>query len=549
MWSLGKWRANNSESSSEDEPTESENNVFKVYNEAMANIASLSEKTAVEPLTFRLASEWDEATEKEKSLCIEQVGEACRAVCTVIAPKESDKLLQAFQESGEVACSSDLKALLTAYKNAPTRNIKTQILSIYADRYPAKYLKKIHAPFEKLSDRQIKNARAHAKQVGAGLIVEKPLTHRVRIDLVKLDHFLSFVDQPYFYQDVAFGTRTLKLDSGEQILMPDVIRTVGRSTMIEQYLKHCNEEDFKPLGKSTLFRILQVREASQRKSLQGLDNIAASGAEGFESMHKIVDDLRDGGASAEWCKEVQSALKNGKRYLKTEYRAHCREDESPCPDHCRCFALSDPQNTEFKGSCAHQHQVRCDRCEDLKSTIQSIADQIESSLVNLYSEEQKEDLKHDFRQAQEMIFQWKSHIIRAENQDRAKQNMLSSLQSNSVLIVMDWAMKFLQLKYREKQSEWFGKRGINWHVSCVITRNAAGDGLEIASYVHLFDSCAQDWYTVCAMLEHLLKIIKANTPSVSQVFLRSDGAGCYHNNNLIAAAFDIGVRVGIKVMR
>ena len=77
---------------------------------------------------------------------------------------------------------------------------------------------------------------------------------------------------------------------------------------------------------------------------------------------------------------------------------------------------------------------------------------------------------------------------------------------------MDWAMKFLQLKYREKQSEWFGKRGINWHVSCVITRNAADNGLEIATYVHLFDSCSQDWYTVCAILEHLLNIIKGNKP-------------------------------------
>ena len=50
--------------------------------------------------------------------------------------------------------------------------------------------------------------------------------------------------------------------------------------------------------------------------------------------------------------------------------------------------------------------------------------------------------------------------------------------------------------------------------------------------------CAQCW-----------NIIKANKPNVSQVFLRSDSAGCYHNNNLIAAAFDIGVQVGIKVMR
>ena len=108
----------------------------------------------MEPLTFRLNSEWDEATKKEKELCIEQVNEACRAVCDVIAPKDSDKLLRSFQESRrEVGFSSDLKALVTAYQQAPSRSLKIQILSIYATRYPAQYLKKIHEPFEKLSDR------------------------------------------------------------------------------------------------------------------------------------------------------------------------------------------------------------------------------------------------------------------------------------------------------------------------------------------------------------------------------------------------------------
>lgn len=298
-----------------------------------------------------------------------------------------------------------------------------------------------------------------------------------------------------------------------------------------------------------MYRVLQVREASQRKSLQGLDNIAAAGAEGFDTMNKIVDHLKESGASVKWCEEIRDNLKDGKRYLKTEYRVHCQEDGSSCPDHCTCFALSDPLNPEFQGTCLHEHQVRCDDCETLKSTIQAVADEIESPSVSLYSVDQKEDLRHDHKQAQEMIFQWKSHIIRAENQERAKQSVLNSLQCNSALVVMDWAMKFLQLKYREKQSEWFGKRGINWHVSCVITRNATDNGLEIATYVHLFDSCSQDWYTVWAILEHLLNIIKENKPRVNQIFLRSDGAGCYHNNNLIAATFDVGVRVGIKVMR
>lgn len=55
-----------------------------------------------------------------------------------------------------------------------------------------------------------------------------------------------------------------------------------------------------------------------------------------------------------------------------------------------------------------------------------------------------------------MVLQWKAHILWAENQDQAKQNALKSLQSDSILVVMDWAMKFNQMRYREKQAEWYG---------------------------------------------------------------------------------------------
>ena len=102
------------------------------------------------------------------------------------------------------------------------------------------------------------------------------------------------------------------LDSGDHLVMPNVIRIGGRSTRIEQYLKHCCEEDFNPLGKPTLYRTLQVREASQRRSLQGLDNTAVSGAEGFEAMHKIVEELEEGWATEKWCEEVRRALKDAK---------------------------------------------------------------------------------------------------------------------------------------------------------------------------------------------------------------------------------------------
>ena len=87
---------------------------------------------------------------------------------------------------------------------------------------------------------------------------------------------------PYFYQDVSYGNKVLTLDNGDRIEMPNVVRILTRSTMIEQYLEYCKEQCHELLSRSTLFKILKFREASQRKLLQGLDNTAADGAAGFQ---------------------------------------------------------------------------------------------------------------------------------------------------------------------------------------------------------------------------------------------------------------------------
>ena len=73
--------------------------------------------------------------------------------------------------------------------------------------------------------------------------------------------------------------------------MPNVIRTVTRSTMISQYMQYCEEDHYQPVSRSTLFRILEVREASQRKSLQDLDNTVADGSAGFQTLKRIVDKM------------------------------------------------------------------------------------------------------------------------------------------------------------------------------------------------------------------------------------------------------------------
>ena len=149
--------------------------------------------------------------------------------------------------------------------------------------------------------------------------------------------------------------------------------------------------------------------------------------------------------------------------------------------------------------------------------------------------------------AQSDIFLWKAHILRSIIEEEAKQVALKAADNGSVLLIMDWAMKFLQLKFREKQANWFGKRGLSWHISTVITTNASNGSLELKSYAHLLDSCQQDWYAVCSIIENTLEAVKKENPQITRVTLRSDEAGCYHNNSLIAPVREAGQRAGVTV--
>lgn len=79
---------------------------------------------------------------------------------------------------------------------------------------------------------------------------------------------------------------------------------------------------------------------------------------------------------------------------------------------------------------------------------------------------------HDAKKAEEKVEEWKSHIVRTINQDKAKREILENLTYDQALIMMDWAMKLLPRKYREAQTEWFGKKGLSWHISACITRAA-----------------------------------------------------------------------------
>lgn len=262
------------------------------------------------------------------------------------------------------------------------------------------------------------------------------------------------------------------------------------------------------MSHATLYRILEGREASQRKALKGLDNVAAERMAGFETLDKVVEELQKAGANPEWIGNIKERLNQGKKYLKTDYKVHCKEDSSLCADHCRVFALRDENNDDFKQECEHPHSIQCDSRENLKSVVEEIETCLknETQSVSFYGKEHQEDIAYDLLQAKQHKFDWKAHILRFGNQDLAKQDVLRSLDVTSALITMDWAMKFQCQKYREKQSEWFGKRGLSWHVSIVVLKQA--EEPVVVTYTHMFDAYSQEWFAVASILENLLLTLK-----------------------------------------
>ena len=131
------------------------------------------------------------------------------------------------------------------------------------------------------------------------------------------------------------------------------------------------------------------------------------------------------------------------------------------------------------------------------------------------------------------IMAWKGHLLRDINQDKARLNLFRDLDSDSVLIVLDWAMKFLPRKYRESQSDWFGKRGISWHIAVAMTKR--NDCLKSLTFVHVFQSCTQDSSAVLAIIDDVVNQLICDRPEIKKIFFRQDNAGCYHSAfNLLA---------------
>ena len=218
---------------------------------------------------------------------------------------------------------------------------------------------------------------------------------------------------------------------------------------------------------------------------------------------------------------------------------------SAVADHCSTYALNDVTDSQLRTPCQHTHDQNCSQCEDLQSVLHNI----EGYLLNeaRLPPEELEDLLYIYKQSEEAIKSWKAHQLRSVRQDTARTECLNLLDESSVHITQDWAMKFLPTKYRESQSDWFGKRGISWHLSVVARK--VNEQLQCQTFVHIIENCLQDAPAVVRIMEHTLRTLKSEHPEITSAYFRQDNAGCYHNSLLLVTSNIMEIKTGVSVKR
>lgn len=153
-----------------------------------------------------------------------------------------------------------------------------------------------------------------------------------------------------------------------------------------------------------------------------------------------------------------------------------------------------------------------------------------------------------FTSAERAINLWKGHQLRSVRQDQARLDVIDLLEDEkTVYIVNDWAMKFLPRQYRESQSDWFGKKGISWHISVVFRR--LNGQLQSQGFIHVIESCSQDSAAIVLIMQHVLKTVEAENPELVRAFFRQDNAGCYHSASTILACHYIEKTTNVKISR
>ena len=181
------------------------------------------------------------------------------------------------------------------------------------------------------------------------------------------------------------------------------------------------------------------------------------------------------------------------------------------------------------------HTDPCEECtksfelfEDLHAFHTEVEKQVEErySFDHLLEDDMaqwKEDIDHYFRN----FMSYRSHIAQAKDESIWDASFYKNLGPNECDVVMDFKMKILSSLFREKQRDWFSKRGFSLLGALIIFGSANDDEHnEVLYHFFISEDTTQDAEYVNTVKQILYQVILP-CYGIDSVHYRCDGAGCF----------------------
>ena len=199
---------------------------LKRKREVLSGVIVQSLDGRISPIQCKSRLSWSELGERPQGYFVCKAREVIETTLNCLAPGcEADLWCATMQflPVDQSKHSDAMESLAEAYNQAENRETCLLILSLFVNKFSKSQLQEI---IPGLSKRQIDDACTHADLRGPGKHVNPPEIHRMQLKTTKTDHFLEFILTSSLLQDVSYGTKTIKLDSGKKLHVPAAIRTL-----------------------------------------------------------------------------------------------------------------------------------------------------------------------------------------------------------------------------------------------------------------------------------------------------------------------------------
>jgi hypothetical protein len=449
-----------------------------------------------------------------------------------------------------------------------------------------------------VSAREWSQINKHAKFPGPGIPYQLKQNHfRMRVLDETITDFLQWLFASNSIQHLACGQKVLQLSSGKFICIEAVDRTKKTNDIVREYFRsflqergeenieycdamskktntHCLLEkghngkhrytptNGKMLSPSLVEKIITELTHGEMKSLAGLDNTYVEcGRENFENMVAWVEMLKSFNAIGNACipddefTHLIRKIKAAELFHQAGYAQHLGKSDHSCAcfecgfyydgHDVTCAKYMQKKHIGPCGDCFESFQI-LDYMHKLHSRVHV---ELETKTFFVGSPAVEDDMNIMLDELNEffrLLLKYREHVAQREDEDIYDSEFFSTLKEDEVVVVLDYKMKILAAYFREKQVDWFSKRGFSCLGVLLYFGSSSDEDVNQVEY-HFFLSAdtSQDCDAVNIVKDIVYNVILP-VYGVKRVHFRTDGAKNFVGNKVKSIIAHWGIEKSFK---